>query len=93
MRKSRKSIKLTPMILRKMIQEEKRRSRLAETLEQGEEESTKVDAEEVDADAYADSLEKDLDHLKVLKISESKVRETLKKIMGKKKSLLRKLSK
>ena len=92
MRKSRKSIKLTPMILRKMIQEEKRRSRLAETLEQGEEESTKVDAEEVDADAYADSLEKDLDHLKVLKISESKVRETLKKIMGKKKSLLRKLS-
>ena len=93
MRKSRKSIKLTPMILRKMIQEEKRRSRLAETLEQGEEESTKVDAEEVDVDAYADSLEKDLDHLKVLKISESKVRETLKKIMGKKKSLLRKLSK
>jgi len=76
-----------------MIQEERRRSRLAETLEQGEEDATKVDAEEVDADSYADSLEKDLDHLKVLKISESKVRETLKKIMGKKKSLLRKLSK
>ena len=93
MRKSRKSIKLTPTILRKMIQEERRRSRLAETLEQGEEDATKVDAEEVDADSYADSLEKDLDHLKVLKISESKVRETLKKIMGKKKSLLRKLSK
>lgn len=93
MRKSRKPIKLTPNILRKMIQEERRRSRLAETLEQGEEDAAKVDAEEVDADSYADSLEKDLDHLKVLKISESKVRETLKKIMGKKKSLLRKLSK
>jgi len=76
-----------------MIQEERRRSRLAETLEQGEEDAAKVDAEEIDADSYADSLEKDLDHLKVLKISESKVRETLKKIMGKKKSLLRKLSK
>ena len=93
MRKSRKPIKLTPTILRKMIQEERRRSRLAETLEQGEEDAAKVDAEEIDADSYADSLEKDLDHLKVLKISESKVRETLKKIMGKKKSLLRKLSK
>ena len=93
MRKSRKPIKLTPNILRKMIQEERRRSRLAETLEQGEEDAAKVDAEEIDADSYADSLEKDLDHLKVLKISESKVRETLKKIMGKKKSLLRKLSK
>ena len=93
MRKSRKPIKLTPNILRKMIQEERRRSRLAETLEQGKEDSTKVDAEEVEAEDYANSLEKDLDHLKALKISESKVKETLKKIMGKKKSLLRKLSK
>jgi hypothetical protein len=91
MRKSRKSIKLTPRILRRMIREE--RTSISETLEQGEEDPTKVDAEETDADSYAGALEKDLDHLKALKISESKIRKTLTKIVGKKKYLLKKLSK
>ena len=83
----RKSIKLTSRILRRMIQEEK--FRVSETLEQGKEDSEKVDAEEVDADSYAGALEKDLDHLKALKISESRIRKTLVKIMGKKKFLLK----
>jgi hypothetical protein len=91
MRKSVKSVKLTPRIIRKMIQGE--RARISETLEQGEEDPAKVNAEEVEAEDLAGALEKDLDHLKALKISESKIRKTLAKIMGKKKYLLKKLSK
>jgi len=91
MRKSRKSIKLTPGIIRKIIAEEK--AKLEETLEQGKEDSEKVDAEEVEAGEYAGSLEKDLDHLKALKISEAKMMKTLLKIRGKKKNLIKKLSK
>ena len=91
MRKSRKSIKLTPRIIRKIIAEEK--ARLRETLEQEKEDPSKVDAEEVDADEYAKSLEKDVDHLKALKISEARIVKTLSMIRGKKRSLIKKLSK
>ncbi len=91
MRKSRKSIKLTPGIIRKIIAEEK--AKLRETLEQGKEDPEKVDAEEIEAGEYAGSLEKDLDHLKALKISEAKMMKTLLKIRGKKKNLIKKLSK
>ena len=91
MRKSRKSIKLTPGIIRKIIAEEK--AKLRETLEQGKEDPEKVDAEETEAGEYAGSLEKDLDHLKALKISEAKMMKTLLKIRGKKKNLIKKLSK
>jgi hypothetical protein len=87
----RKSIKLTPRILRKMIQEE--RTRVSETLEQGKEDSEKVAAEEVEASDLAGALEKDLDHLKVLKIEESRIIKRLKMVRGRKKSLLKKLSK
>ena len=96
MRKSRKSIKLTPGIIRKIIAEEKarmRKAKLRETLEQEKDDAEKVDAEEVDADEYAGALEKDLDHLKALKISEAKMLTTLLKIRGRKKSLIKKLSK
>lgn len=91
MRKSRRTVKLTPRVIRKLIAEEK--AKLDETLEQGESDSEKVDAEEVDAGEYAGSLEKDLDHLKALKISESRIMRTLLKIRGKKKTLIKKLSK
>lgn len=87
----KKSIKLTPKILRRMIQEE--RKSIKETLEQGHEDSEKVSAEETEAKDLATSLEKDLDHLKVLKIQEVKARKILKKILESKKVLLRKLSK
>ena len=91
MRKSRKLVKLTPSILRNIIKEE--RNSIKETLEQDKEDSKKVDAEEVDASGFAGSLEKDLDHLKALKITETKILESLKKIRGKKRFLLKKLSK
>ena len=93
MRKSRKAVKLTPSIIRRIINEERRALRLRETLEQGKEESEKIDAEEVDAGDYAGSLEKDLNHLKALKISETRIIESLKKLRGKKASLIKKLSK
>tara|TARA_B100001094_G_C18179304_1_gene799841 strand:- start:187 stop:456 length:270 start_codon:yes stop_codon:yes gene_type:complete len=88
----KKSIKLlTPNILRRMIREE--RYSISETLEQDKADSEKVDAEEVEASDLASSLEKDLDHLKVLKIQESKARKYLKRILESKKVLLKKLSK
>ena len=42
---------------------------------------------------FQSALEKDLDHLKALKIQESKTRKRLKRILESKKVLLRKLSK
>ena len=87
----KKSIKLTPKILRRLIQEE--RNSILETLEQGKEDSEKVSAEEVEAGDLASALEKALDHLKVLKIQEAKTRRKLKRILESKKVLLRKLSK
>ncbi len=86
--------KLTPRMLKKMVLEEK--ARLRETLEQGEEDITKVDAEEVDADEQAETLEKDIDYIKVLKIEERKLRRKLARVNEAKKKLrrrvLRKLS-
>ncbi len=92
MRKSKRAVKLTPSILRRIIKEERRKS-LRETLEQGKEDVEKIDAEEVDAGDFAGALEKDLDHLKALKITETKILRSLRKIQGKKKFLLKKLSK
>ena len=87
MKKSKRRVKLTPNIIRKMVQEE--RSRMSETLEQEKDDAAKVDAEEVEAGDLASALEKDLDHLKALKITESKIKKTLMKIRGKKKLLLK----
>ena len=88
----KKSIRLTPKILRRMIQEEKRRS-VFETLEQDNVDPEKVSAEETKAGDLADALEKDLDHLKALKIQEANARRKLKRIIESKKVLLKKLSK
>ena len=73
-----KQIKLTPALLKKLVMEEKRK--IQESLEQGEEEVEQVDADEVDADEYADSIEKDLDFIKVLKIQERILNRKMKKV-------------
>ena len=72
---ARKTVKkLTPGMLRKMIVQERRRLReTSDPIAAGVEDPEKVSAEEVDADAQADTLEKDIDHLKVLKIKEAKL--------------------
>lgn len=88
--------KLTPKMLRRLVMEEKRklskRLRL-ETLEQGKDEVEKITATELDADEQADALEKDLDHLKALKIAETKLRSKVKRVSETRRRLRRKVLK
>ena len=46
-----------------------------------------VAADEVDADGLADTLEKDIDHVKVLKIKERRLRKDLKKIQERRRKI------
>ena len=86
-----KQIKLTPTLLRKLVLQEKRK--IQESLEQGEEETEKVDADEVDADDLADSIEKDIDFIKALKIQENILTRKMKKVQEAKKRLKTRLQK
>ena len=86
-----KKIKLTPALLRKLVIQEKKK--IQESLEQGEENVDKVKAEEVDAGEYADSLEKDIDHIAALKIQESILKRKYAKVQKAKKRLVKKISK
>ena len=87
----KKVTKLTPKLLRQMVLEEKRKLQF-EVLEQEKENSEDVDAQEIEADGYASALEKDIDHLKVLKIQEAKLKKKLLKIHEAKKLLKRNIS-
>jgi len=71
--------------LRLLVRQEARR--LSETLEQGKGEAEDVNAKEVEADDLANVLEKDLDHMKALKIKEIRLKKNLKKIVEAKKSI------
>ena len=71
--------KITPAFLKRIIMDEARKLQ-KETLETGVSETEKVDAEETDADEYADSLVKDIDHIKALKIQEKKLIRKIKQI-------------
>ena len=84
--------RITPNFLKKIIIEEAKKLRL-ETLETGVTDPEKVKAEEVDADEFADSLAKDIDHIKVLKIKENRLRKNLKKIQAIKSQLRRRIQK
>ena len=84
-----RKVKLTPRLLRKIVLEERRK--LAETLEQGEADSEKVKADEVDADSLADTLENDVDYVKALKIAESRAIRKIKKIREARKKLRKKI--
>jgi hypothetical protein len=70
---------LTPQILRKIIMEEKTRL-LSESdpFVAGIEDISKVEAEEVDAKDLADTLAKEIDHIKALKIKENKLEREIK---------------
>ena len=83
-------IKLTPPMLRKLVMEEKKK--IQEALEQGEESVEKVDADEVEASEYADSLEKDIDHIAALKIQESILKRKYAKVQAAKKRLVKKIN-
>ena len=86
---SRRVRKLTPSLLRKMVMEEKKRMmrETSDPVAAGIEDPEKVNAEEADADELADTLEKDIDHMKVLKIHERKLQRKLKRITEAKKKI------
>ncbi len=86
-----KKIKLTPTLLRKLVLQEKRK--IQETLEQGEGEVAKVDAEETDAADLADSLEQDIEWMAALKIQESILKRKYAKVQAAKKRIVKKLNK
>ena len=78
---SRRTRRLIPSLLRKIVLEE--RAKLLETSDpvaSGVEDVEKVGADEVDADDLAQTLEKDIDHVKVLKLKERRLRKEIKKI-------------
>ncbi|MBP04975.1 MAG: hypothetical protein CMA72_09365 [Euryarchaeota archaeon] len=71
--------------LRKFILEEA--AKVNETLEQGKADVESVNADETDAEDLANTLEKDLDHMKALKIHETRIRRKLEKISEAKKTV------
>lgn len=85
--------KITPEFLKKVIKEEAHKLRL-ETVSGGELEPVeKVDAEEVEASEFADSIAKDLDHIKALKITERRLIRKIKQIREAKEQLTRRIAK
>jgi hypothetical protein len=65
---------LTPGVLRRIILEEKERLlRESDPFMDGISDVEKVEAEEVEPEDLADTLAKEIDHIKALKIKESKL--------------------
>lgn len=84
--------KITPDFLKKIVAEEARKLKL-ETLEMGKESPEDVKPDEVDAGDYADTLAKDIDHLKALKIYEQRLQKTMAKIQETKNRLRSRIKK
>ena len=83
-----KRTKLTPNLLRKIVLEERERIlNESDPIESGIDDVAKVDAEEKDADEQQDTLAKDIDHMKALKIEEARLVRRFKKIREAKKRL------
>tara|TARA_B100000700_G_C14452701_1_gene582380 strand:+ start:356 stop:592 length:237 start_codon:yes stop_codon:yes gene_type:complete len=76
-----------------MVLRERKRLFESDPILKGVEDVEKVSADEIDADELAGSLEKDIDHLKVLGIHEKKVIKKLRRIQEAKKRLKRRLLK
>lgn len=90
---SKRVRRITPSFLKNIIMEEAAKLK-TEAISGGELEPVeKVDAEEVDASEYADSLEKDIDHLKALKINERKLIKTIRKLRERKEVLRKRIAK
>jgi len=89
-------MKLTTTILKKIIAEEVTKLREAKAMKGfGDMESTEdaaKDAEEVDADEYADSLEHHVDHYKALGLEEARLTRRLAQIHEAKKKAAAKLA-
>ena len=86
--------KLTPQMLRRLVLQERRKIReTSDPVAAGVEDPEKVNAEEVGADEFAGSLEKDIDYLKALKIHERRLRSKLKRVSEAKGKVKRRLIK
>ena len=81
MRKRRTRNKKSKFNLRSFVVKEARRLQRESALTGKIEPIEKVKALEVDADEYADSLEQDIDFIKALKIKESRLNRTHKKLV------------
>ena len=68
-------MKLTSKILKKIIEEE-----VAKFGDMEDTEKRAKETEEVDADGFADSVEKKIDYIKALKIEENRIRRRLARI-------------
>jgi len=92
---SRRVRKLTPTSLKRMIKEEAKKIQLetSDPIAAGVSDPEKVDAEETEASELAGSLEKDIDHLKVLKIHETKLVNKLKRLREAKNKLRKRITK
>jgi hypothetical protein len=87
------TMKLTTTVLKKIIAEEV--SKFRESKLFGDMESTEdaaKDAEEVDADEYADSLENHIDHYKALGLEETRLIKRLAQIHEAKKAAAKKVA-
>lgn len=83
-----KRTKLTPNLLRKIVLEERERIlNESDPIEAGIDDVAKVSAEEKDADEQQDTLAKDIDHMKALKIEEARLVRRVKMIREAKKRL------
>ena len=87
-------MKLTAKIIKQMIKEEARKLQResSDPIVSGVEDTEKVSAEEVDADELAGSLEKDIDHLKVLKVHEAKLVSKLRRLREAKSALRKRIT-
>lgn len=79
--------KLTPGLLRKIIEEE-----VSKFGDMDDVEDKAKDTEETDADEYADALEKHIDYVKALKIEEARTVKRLVKIREAKQRTLKKIA-
>jgi hypothetical protein len=86
--------KITTGFLKRMIVEEARKLRTesSDPIEAGVEDPAKVKAEETDADEFADSLAKDIDHIKALKIHERRLIRKIKRIREAKQALANRIA-
>ena len=94
--KTHKKLRLTNSYLRRLIAEErvnlKKEGYLTEVLETGVTDPEKIEAEETDADEYAESLTKDVDFVKALKIEEARLTRRLNSLREMKSRAITKIS-
>lgn len=82
-------VNLTPALLRKIVLEEKARmiretAASSDPIMSGKDDPSDIEATEVDADGFADTIAQQIDYMKALKIKEKKLTESLRKIQEEK---------